>query len=775
MKIQLFNYKTIFLLLAFTISFTVVSSNNNKYPIIPVPAKLKTEKGQFIFDQYTKIYIESGNTEDVNKAFCLFRKQFAYLSDISLPITSDNLTKNVIRCAINNKLENNESYILDIKQEHIRIEAKSSVGIFYALQSIRQLLPAEFESRNKVNAIKWTVNACRIEDAPEFVYRGFHLDVCRHFVPVEEVKNYIDQMALLKLNIFHWHLTEDQAWRIEIKKYPKLTSVGSKRYRTVVGHTNDYPRQWDNSITQDFYTQEEIKEVVAYAQQRFVTIIPEIEMPGHATAALAAYPELSCSGGPFDVEGRWGVFNDIFCTKDETFEFLENVLTEVAELFPSSYIHIGGDEAPKVRWQRCHICQERMKNEGLKDEHELQSYFVKRMEKVVHRLGKRIIGWDEILEGGIAPDATVMSWRGVAGGISAAKQGHDVIMTPSEAMYFDFYQSQLQDDSLTIGGYLPIERVYAFNPITKELSKEERKHILGVQANTWTEYMPNRIVREAMIFPRMATLAEVGWSAENNKSFDSFAERLPSLLARYDEMELGYSEAFYSIKAVPLTIDNQLMLKLKTAAPNTVIYYTLDGSDPDQSSKIYSQPIAIGGREFTLKAIATKDGKMMYRPYVRDFIINKAAGQKLIFEDINGNSFTQDGSGNLTDCMIGGEPVSRPDWFSYAGADGSITIEFGAPQTISNIIFSSANQNNVLVYSPKEIGFLVSEDGNNFRSVGLVTHEQIADSDGKASVNFTPAIAKKIKLNIKMYGIIPDSEPNSGQMSALFADEIIVQ
>lgn len=766
--------KKLFLFYSLLMVTIFATAQRNEYPIIPIPEKLTVKNGVFKFDEHTQLYFDKNMNDSFADAFYLFKDNLKRTTGYTLPTTTKNTGRNIIVCKLNNSL-GDEAYKLNISKNQISIEAKTPRGLFYAVQSIRQLLPAGFESSKFISNASWSVPNCIIEDAPTFVYRGLHLDVCRHFSTVEEVKKYIDQIAMLKINTFHWHLTDDQAWRIEIKKYPKLTSVGSERYRTLIGHNNEYPRKWDYTTTGGYYTQEQIKDVVAYAQKRFVTIIPEIEMPGHATAAVASYPELSCSGGPFDVEGRWGVFNDVFCTKDETFVFLENVLIEVAALFPSPYIHIGGDECPKVRWERCHICQERIKTEGLKDEHELQSYFVKRMEKVVHKLGKRIIGWDEILEGGIAPDATVMSWRGVQGGISAARQGHDVIMTPSESMYLDFYQSQLQGEPLAIGGYLPIERVYAFNPYVKGLEKEHLKHILGVQANTWTEYMPNAEHREMMVFPRIAAVAEVGWVAESNKNFGSFAKRLPKLMERYDVMGLNYSKAFYSVIGTTVVDNGELKLKLTTTAPGTTIYYTIDGSVPTQNSAVYKGPISVGKKEMTIKAISVKDGKQMYMPYERKFIVNKAGGQKLVFENTEGTKFEQDGAGNLTDCTMGGQPVSRPDWFSYAGSDGSIIIEFNKPTEVSKITFSSANQNSVLVYSPKKMMFLVSTDGNTYEIIGSVEHQVMADNGGKATVTFPVKVAKKIKIDIQMFGIIPDTEPNTGQLSALFADEIIVE
>ena len=522
-----------------------IFGQKNEYNIIPEPVSLKPASGQFTFNGQTRLFIDKGLGEKVADALFVLSEKLNTAAGINLQ-PANSPESNAIVCKLNNKLPKKESYILDITGNKITIEAREPVGFFYAAQTIRQLLPPGIESKTKQDNVKWTVPCCRIEDSPYYQYRGMHLDVCRHFSPKEEVMSYIDQLAFLKINTFHWHLTDDQGWRIEIKKYPLLTEVGGYRNRTLIGHGSTAPseRKWDTTRVGGFYTQEDIKEVVDYAQKRFVTIIPEIEMPGHAVSALAAYPQYSCSGGPLEVEGSWGVFNDVYCTREETFEFLQNILAEVADLFPGKYIHIGGDECPKLRWQRCHACQERMKAEGLKDEHELQSYFVKRIGKYLQTKGKKFIGWDEILEGGLAPDATVMSWRGTEGGIDAARQGHDVIMTPTSAMYLDYYQSKSPDEPFGIGGYVPLQTVYDYNPTPKELTPEEAKHILGVQANVWTEYMTNQKHREYMIFPRILALAENGWLPQDKKDFTNFESRLTALLRHYDVMGVNYSKAF---------------------------------------------------------------------------------------------------------------------------------------------------------------------------------------------------------------------------------------
>lgn len=532
------------------ISLCILSLNAQSKAVlnlIPEPVKSKVTSGNFVFNENTKFVLVPDNQEmryAVERISDLFQTAAGYRLQLSAPGTKNN----VVVCKLNPAIKQDEGYTLSIKKDIIEIEAKKPNGIFYALQSIRQLLPPQIESTKKVENMAWTVPCAEIEDAPRYGYRGLMLDCCRHFMPKEFVLQYIDLLAYHKMNTFHWHLTEDQGWRIEIKKYPKLTQKGAYRNRTLKGqyYSDDSKRQWDTTRHGGYYTQEDVKEVVAYAQKRFVTVIPEIEMPGHAVAALASYPELSCTGGPFEVQGLWGVFEDIYCTRDEVFSFLEDVLSEIIPLFPSEYIHIGGDEAPKTRWKRCAACQERMKKEGLKDEHELQSYFISRMEKFINSKGKRIIGWDEILEGGLAPNATVMSWRGEKGGIEAAQQGHDVIMTPNSHVYLDFYQSKSKMEPHAIGGYSPIWHVYSYDPTPAVLTPEQAKHVLGFQGNLWTEYVLSPDHAIYMVYPRAAAIAETGWTPKEKKNFDFFYSRLMEILHRYNAMGINYNRTFLS-------------------------------------------------------------------------------------------------------------------------------------------------------------------------------------------------------------------------------------
>jgi len=424
-----------------------------------------------------------------------------------------------------------EGYRLRIEPRGVRIAGRPA-GLFYGAQSVLQLASASSKP-------VFVLPAAEIQDQPRFPYRGLHLDTSRHMFPVEFLKRYLDWMARYKLNTFHWHLTDDQGWRIEIKQYPRLTEIGSMRKETLVGHSPQ-STTYDGKPYGGFYTQEQIRDVVEYARDRFITVIPEIEMPGHSLAALAAYPELACTPGPFETATTWGVFKDVYCPKESTFQFLENVLTEVMDLFPSRYIHIGGDEVEKDRWKESPDAQAVIRREGLKDEGELQSYFIRRMEQFINSKGRRMIGWDEILEGGLAPDATVMSWRGEDGGIAAARQGHDVIMTPDKYLYFDHYQGDRAKEPLAIGGLVPLDKVYSYNPVPAALNAEERKHILGAQANVWTEYIADASQVEYMLFPRLFALAEVVWSPPAGRTYPDFLKRLPPQLARLRRQGVNY-------------------------------------------------------------------------------------------------------------------------------------------------------------------------------------------------------------------------------------------
>ena len=508
--------------------------------VIPQPVQMEVGRGIFDLDADTRIVL-TNPTNEVQQLTESWARPIRATSGFNLQLvdTPSDAPSNTITLRLSPDASHPaEGYHLDVTSDAVTVEAKTPAGLFYGLQTLTQLLSGGHSSG-------WSVPVVQIVDAPRFAYRGMHLDVGRHFFPVAFVKKYIDLLAMYKMNKFHWHLTEDQGWRIEIKKYPKLTEIGAYRKETVVGKNFerfDRPYVGDGQPHGGFYTQDEVREVVAYARARYIDVIPEIEMPGHATAALAAYPELACTDGPFDVPTTWGIFEDVFCPKEETFQFLEDVLTEVIALFPSQYIHIGGDEVPKVRWKESELAQEVITREGLADEEELQSYFIKRIETFLQAQGRRLIGWDEILEGGLAPDATVMSWRGMEGGIEAARQGHDVIMTPTSHTYFDYYQGDPVQEPLAIRGLTPLEKVYGFEPVPETLSAEEAAHILGAQGNVWTEYMATTDYVEYMVFPRMLALAEVVWSPQELRNWEDFVQRLPAQLQHLDTLGVNYRQ-----------------------------------------------------------------------------------------------------------------------------------------------------------------------------------------------------------------------------------------
>ncbi len=520
--------------------------------LIPQVQKMTLGTSSFHFDEGTTLVVQNSEQEGIATLFSsLFEKSAGWKPKI---ITGGSEGSNQLIFKTDGNL-NEEGYTLDITTEKIEIKASKPVGFFYAIQTLRQLLPAEIESSQKQEKTEWLVPVISISDSPAFKWRGYMLDVSRHFFPKEDVIQMIDYLAIHKINTLHLHLLDDQGWRIEIKKYPKLTAVGAWRVDREDKPWNSRPKQeaGEKATNGGFYTQEDVKEMVAYAQKRFINIVPEIEMPAHVTAALAAYPQYSCTGGPFTVlpGGVWPV-TDIYCAgNDSTFLFLQDVLSEVIDLFPSKYIHIGGDEATKTEWDKCPKCKKRIKTEGLKNSGELQSYFIKRIEKFINSKDRILLGWDEILEGGLPPKATVMSWRGTQGGIDAAKQGHDVVMTPGQPCYFDHYQGAKEEEPLAIGGFNPLNKVYEFDPIPKELDAEAAKHILGAQANLWTEYVPTFKHAQYMTFPRIAAMAEALWSSKEVKNWDDFNRRIQTFTKRYNQMGINYAKSAF--KEAPQT------------------------------------------------------------------------------------------------------------------------------------------------------------------------------------------------------------------------------
>lgn len=588
-----------------------VKSYNQGINIIPAPVSLQQKEGAFKLGTSTKIYASSPEAKVVGE---FFASKLNQATGFNVAVVGEEPSSG-ISLLIDSSLDmGDEGYSLDVESKNVVVKAKTAQGLFYGMQSFLQLFPAEIESPTVVSGIVWKAPAVSIKDEPRFGYRGIMLDPCRHFMPIENVKKYIDVLSLFKINRLHWHLTDDQGWRIEIKKYPKLTEVGSKR---IEGEGTEHS---------GFYTQEEIKEVVRYAADRFITVVPELELPGHEMAAIAAYPNLSCKGEPGTPRIIWGVEDIVMCPgKEDMFEFLEDVIDEMVPLFPSEYFHIGGDECPKTSWEKCPLCQARIRKEGLMGDKEhtaeekLQSYVIQRMEKYLATKGKKIIGWDEILEGGLAPTATVMSWRGEAGGIAAALMDHTVIMTPGgNGMYLDAYQGDPKIEPVTIGGYTPLSKTYSYDPIPdtlKTLGKEN--FILGVQGNTWAEYMYTEEKRDYMIFPRILAVAEIGWTPLDRKDYKDFERRIENALVRLDGHGINYhiplpEQPDGSCDFVAFT--DKATLAFKTSRPVKMVY-TLDGSEPTPNSTAYTNPIEVM-ETTTLKIASVLPSGKMSKPRV---------------------------------------------------------------------------------------------------------------------------------------------------------------
>ncbi|MGI4728401.1 MAG: family 20 glycosylhydrolase [Janthinobacterium lividum] len=565
--------------------------------LIPAPATIKINTGQFLLHKRSIVKTELKNDRAVN-FLNAYLQNFKSFDSNSKTDTSSSIIE---LTSIGADTSNLEAYHLSITPKKITIIGKDA-GLFYGIQSLIQLL-ADSKTQNKSY-----LTCAEIDDHPRFKYRGMHLDVSRHFFPVSFIKEYLDLLAAYKINTFHWHLTDDQGWRIEIKKYPKLTEIGSQRAQTLIGNSHAHPKQFDNTPYGGFYTQDEIRDVVKYATERYITIIPEIEMPGHSQAALASYPELSCNPKKhYKVAETWGVFDNVYCPSEYTFTFLEDVLTEVMDLFPSKYIHIGGDEVPKRIWQNSVFCRNLIKKLKLKNEHGLQSYFIGRIEKFLNEHDRKIIGWDEILQGGLAPNATVMSWRGESGGIAAAKMNHDVIMASQTAgLYFDKAQSRSDQEPASIGGYAPLEKTYSYNPVAAVLDTNQQKCIIGVQANLWTEYIATTTKAEYMLLPRLLALAEIAWTPLARKNYTDFAEvRLPRHLNRLDAAGINYRVPEPFNIHDTLTRSPTITYVLKPSVADARIFYTLDGNVPTENSLLYTNPIQISLEKNQLKTLQT--------------------------------------------------------------------------------------------------------------------------------------------------------------------------
>ena len=679
-----------------------------------------------------------------------------------------------------------EAYRLNISKKAVCVEASSLRGFNYAVQTIKQMLPAEIFGKAEAAALDWSLPCCEINDAPRFGYRGMHMDVVRHFFDMDMVKRYLDIMEVHKLNTLHWHITDDQGWRIEIKKYPKLTEIGSIRKETLVGHLFE-SEVYDGTPYGEgcWFSQEQIREIIDYAAAKGIDIIPEIDLPGHMLAALAAYPELGCTGGPYDVWGRWGVADEVLCAgKEETMVFLENVLAEVAELFPSEYVHIGGDECPKVYWEKCPHCQAKIKELGLKDteefqaEHYLQSYVMKRMASFLENKGKKVIGWDEILEGEVAENATVMSWRGTAGGLQAARMGHDVIMTPNTFYYLDYYQSlDKENEPLAIGGYIPVEKCYSYEPYVKGMTDEEKSHILGVQANLWTEYIASDDHLEYMLLPRMAALSEVQWCQPETKSWKRFIDSADEFCGIYDVMGYNYATHIFDTRGKIRTNREKGCVEVVLEAQGeTPVRYTLDGSEPGPDSPVYSGPIEIK-ESCTLKARSDRNGKST-RTYSKTFESHKAMGRPVSALTETHPSYTYNCPDMLTDGLRGAGPYNSGDFAGWYNKPVEVVIEMdGTPYssvTLSTFVFRYD-----YVFNPLDLTVFVSEDGKDYSQVA---HDEypveggVDDGNGckEYTVTFPETSAKYLKVTARCLEALPEWHSGKGNPGFVFVDEIVV-
>jgi len=743
--------------------------------IVPLPQKVEARKGVFTLKKDTRIYTPEGRADWELPAqyFMAMTATSTGYRLVSQPFKKFKEAKgNSIYFLPDPGITSDEGYILEVKSNAIVIRAKTAAGAFYAVQTLRQLMPTEFGGAHSYGSVKWVAPCCLIQDAPRFSYRGMHLDVSRQFFQPVFVKKYIDMLAMHKFNTFHWHLTDDQGWRVEIKKYPELQRTASCRKETLLGHYNDMPHRFDGKKYCGFYTQREIKDIVEYAKKRFVTIIPEIEMPGHALAALSAYPDLGCNGGPYEAATKWGVFEDVFCAgNDQTFAFLDDVMAEVCELFPSTYIHIGGDECPKTRWEACPKCQKRMKDEGLKDAHELQSYFIRRMEKTLALHNRKIIGWDEILEGGLAPTATVMSWRGTEGGIAAARAGHDAIMTPGSHCYFDHYQSDPATEPTAIGGLTTLEKAYSYEPIPEGLSTQEAKHILGAQGNVWTEYMPKSEQVEYMAFPRACALAEAVWSAKEMRSWTDFVKRIQPHMNRLDAAGLKFAKSFYDVTA---SFSNN-KVALKANDPALEIRYTSDGKPPSLNAPKYVSPIPIT-KTTTLKAAVFGKSKALGKAMTVQYTIHKAIGKSYVLPR-KPDQYTGGDEFALTNGVTGGIKTWN-NWVGLVNHDIDPVIDLGQATAFGKVSFNFVNAKASWIWPPRSAEVFISDDGMNFK---LLTSKTIdADALEGATVENvvleTPnAKGRYLKFVAKTYGVIPKDQPGATNGAWLFVDEVVVE
>ena len=747
------------------------------FNIIPRPQQVNVSNdAPFTLNAKTVISLGT-NSQDMKRNANMLASYIEQATGIR-PTIGKGKSGAAIILTIDKTIANAEGYKLDADAKQIRIAGASAAGVFYGIQTLRKSLPLVNGKASKVS-----IPAVHIADAPRFAYRGTHLDVSRHFVTADSVRQFIDMLALHNINRFHWHLTDDQGWRIEIKKYPLLTQIGSKRAQTVIGHNSG---KYDGKPYSGFYTQKQIRDIVKYAADRYITIVPEIDLPGHMQAALAAYPDMGCTGGPYEVWQKWGVSDNVLCAgNDKTLTFIDNVLKEITQLFPSKYIHVGGDECPKIQWQKCPKCQARIKalnleaKDGHSAEERLQSYIITHASNYLKSLGRNTIGWDEILEGGLAEGATVMSWRGESGGIAAAKQHHDVVMTPNSYLYFDYYQSlDKANEPLAIGGYLPLETVYSYEPMPKELTADEARHIIGVQANIWTEYMPTFKQMQYMALPRLAALSEVQWSQPALKDYTSFTNRLTEFTHLYDRLGYNYAKHLYNV-AIHVDSDNkwrEILIHMTTAG-NAEIRYTLDGTEPTANSTLYTGAIVLQ-KSAKIRAVAFRNGK---RSSVtrQDISFNKATACPVELLQPTHKNYTYKGGATLTDGLLGDKGFGTGRWLGFSGNDLEAVIDLKQNTDVSSVSLNTCVDKGSWIFDARNIEVSVSADGKTFTKVASKSlpalEEQTPDNIYTYELTFPQTTTRYVKLTATSEHNIPEWHGGKGKPAFLFVDEISIK
>ena len=769
--------KLLFLTALLTIACQTLKQETVKFTesdicIIPKPQSMTLNKGSFRFTKET-VFVTAPELYSVTNSFV---EQYEKATGFRMFFRKAAIQTSYILLSLDKSLPK-EGYTLVVEPDKISITAADHNGALYALETLRQLLPKEFESTTPVKT-DWAVPAVTITDAPQYAWRGLMLDVSRHFFPKEYILKTLDRMAMLKLNTFHFHLIDNEGWRIEIKKYPKLTEVGAWRVDQEDKLWNERTPNSANAFANPatapkkyggFYTQEDIKEIVAYASARGITVIPEIEMPAHAMSAIAAYPKLSCHKRPIGVpSGAVWPITDIYCAgQEETFTFLEDVLTEVMELFPSKYIHVGGDEATHTEWEKCLKCQARMKDHHLKDVHQLQSYFIKRINDFLLSKGRTLVGWDEIMDGGLANNAVVMNWRGIEVGKKALEQGNPVVLTSD--CYIDNYQGLPDYEPQANGGYLPLKTLYHYSLEKENLSPALQKNILGTQANLWAEHVGSTEHSEYMLFPRLLALAEISWTSDNLKNWDNFINRTQAFMKRLDVMKVNYARSMYQV--VP-TVENQkgtIFLKLDCEVPNADIRYAL-GDTPIEKATKYHQPIALN-RNTTFKATVFS-GKATNTITTGEVIFHKAIDKKVSYSPLYHKSYQGQGEATLTNVIRGTKNFHDGQWLGWLGDDVTLTLDLEQATEVREVRIGAMDAQASGIYFPVEFIVSLSNDGKNYREVA--THNEPCVVRGIATLKdfvlkFSPTEARYIKLTLKNV-----KTPPKGGDAWLFIDEILV-